>query len=377
MKTKIISIAVILALFTAMAADLIINGAEVFEQFGGEFLPRASHGYPDGAGTAGLKTVGSDNFSISAEGIKGVSFGSGFAKVTVRGASGKGGGISADIAYLSGNPGHMDAEAGNKAAEAPGVKYSVEGGQLSFHTDAGKQRDWTTVAVMLTLPNESSSVKDLYISNGSGDADIKDFPGTVHLNKTGGTLSLDSIGGLDGTVTQWSVINASDIKGSLELVTDRGNLTVDNASCGIKLVKSSGVIKCSNIAGDIKVNNMDGSIDIRSSRGNITAKAANAGITIAKVTGPVTVRSENGRIALSDIIGSINAVSYDGPVDIKLDAAAGYKIDAVTLKGSVAADLADAPGDGSEDARSFNGEVGDGTNKVSVSSAGGDITLVR
>ncbi|MEJ2614760.1 MAG: hypothetical protein P8Z35_07365 [Ignavibacteriaceae bacterium] len=189
-------------------------------------------------------------------------------------------------------------------------------------------------------------------------------------------LKIDSKGGaikiknLDGTIngqTMGGALDLGDLKGDLDLKTMGGAIRLYDSEVDGKVHTMGGAVEITNVKGDVKGSTNGGSVVMK----NVTSKSG-------KGTGNVvTVSTMGGSIDVDEAPSGADLKTMGGSINVR---SAKKFVKARTMGGSI--DIENT--DGAIDAETMGGDinaemVGDpnlGNRNVTLSSKGGDITLI-
>lgn len=148
------------------------------------------------------------------------------------------------------------------------------------------------------------------------------------------------------------------------------------------LSTASGDIEVGGVTGDLKVDSASGDVRIKDVSGTIHASTASGDVSIDNVKGPVSASSASGdvEVQISRLEGS-NKMTFStasGDVSVKLPGNLDAEIEISSISGSIHTDFPieiqeQEHGPGSH----ARGRLGSGTTHLSLSSASGDVSLLR
>jgi DUF4097 and DUF4098 domain-containing protein YvlB len=166
-----------------------------------------------------------------------------------------------------------------------------------------------------------------------------------------------------------------------------------------KLSTASGDIEVIDVAGEINVNTASGSITVSQIEGNVNANAASGDVKVAQVHGIVKANAASGDVTVSGVAGLVTANSASGDVnvdltriegngDLKFSSASGNvtvtapmdldaQVSMSTASGSIKSDFPLTIEDLESHGQKAYGRLGGGIVKLSVSTASGDLRLMR
>ena len=194
---------------------------------------------------------------------------------------------------------------------------------------------------------------NLDLKSNQGDVIVhNELKGSCQIVTGGGDITLNNVTGYTNLKTNGGDIAAGNINGDLVLGTNGGDITVKNVSGKGDIQTNGGEINIGNVGkylsvktygGDITTGDIGGNADVSTMGGNVSVKkvsgsaklSTNGGdIKILGSSGSTYARTFGGNLYLYNINGSITASTSSGDVYAELKSVNGYsKIE--TMNGSV------------------------------------------
>jgi DUF4097 and DUF4098 domain-containing protein YvlB len=145
---------------------------------------------------------------------------------------------------------------------------------------------------------------------------------------------------------------------------------------------ASGNIQVTGVDANINVNTASGDVTVADSHGSVRAATASGTMRIRNVTGQVSASSASGdvEVDITRLEGSenMNFATASGDVNVRMPFDLDADVSMSTVSGNIKTDFAIevkepryGPG------RNAEGRIGNGTRKVRLASASGDISLMR
>lgn len=243
------------------------------------------------------------------------------------------------------------------------ITVSVDNGVLTIKQNRTQQFfflwNLTSKIIEISLPQSYANRIDLENASGnlniSGDYQLTSF----NSRMTSGDVNLENIACPDFSVDCTS-----------------GNVTIGTIDAqNITITMTSGNLKASSITGDGNLKTLSGDIRIDSLTGNDQLFVTSGNINVSSFSGSGSVSCSSGNI---DIIiakssGDFSAKTNSGNVDIALEEAASYIIEANCTSGNVSANF---PMSFSDNKNHATGQVGNAEqNQLSISTTSGNIHL--
>jgi hypothetical protein len=147
------------------------------------------------------------------------------------------------------------------------------------------------------------------------------------------------------------------------------------------LSTASGDIDISGVAGDVKANTASGNVTLRQVEGNVKASTASGDVSVQEASGTVTASTASGDVDV-DLIrvegdGRLAFSSASGDVTVKAPAQLDADVEMSTASGSLTTDFPLTIDDREGHGRKAYGRLGKGTRPLKISTASGNVRLVR
>jgi hypothetical protein len=193
-------------------------------------------------------------------------------------------------------------------------------------------------------------------------------------------VALESCSG-DARVTQVKEVHVVQHNGDLLLTqVDAAEL---NGLNGDVQVGGSRSLKVTTLNGDLRVSAAQGELIIVGMRGDIRLRAVTGQAELRNVTGDIALRNPDGQFDVHDVNGDVEltgnlrsgeyTVHTNGDVRLQLDHNADARLELEAPVGSISCSL--KLSDIQESAHALQGTLGQGTAKVRIVAAGGDIRV--
>jgi DUF4097 and DUF4098 domain-containing protein YvlB len=273
----------------------------------------------------------------------------------------------------------------------PGGKLMMQVDRGSIHVTTSES-DRVQVHVVRELKRASESkAREVYAShqvNIEQDGDTveirADHPRKFHLFKKDPFNDLQ----VAYTVAIPSRFNVDlhTAGGSLKIGELHGTVLAKTAGGPITLAGVHGSANLHTAGGNLKIGRVSGDLIARTSGGGITIDAATGSIDAQTAGGPIEVRDAKGPVHASTSGGSVSAsftaqpnsksslTTSGGPVSVTLPQDVALSVTARTSGGSIHSDFA---GDWNKHHTSFVGPINGGGPELVLSTAGGNIRIVR
>jgi DUF4097 and DUF4098 domain-containing protein YvlB len=149
-----------------------------------------------------------------------------------------------------------------------------------------------------------------------------------------------------------------------------------------KLSTASGDIEVESVQGNLKASTASGDVTIKNASGSIKANSASGEVRVTDVAGEVNASTASGDVEVTitrlEGTGNMSFSSASGDVNVRMPSNLDADVSLSTVSGNVKTDFPievekDRWGAGSR----AKGKLGNGTRMVRLSSASGDVSLMR
>jgi hypothetical protein len=200
------------------------------------------------------------------------------------------------------------------------------------------------------------------------DLTLSTAGGSIHVDDLAGQLKLDTAGGS---------IHVGQIEGSVKADTAGGSIHIASATGPVEADTAGGSIKLGRMGGPVKADTAGGSIRIAAAAGPVHADTSGGSIELSDVAGPVTADVSGGSITARFIAAPTGESVLDctgGSVTVYLAQKLGFTLDAQSVGGRVACDLA-VESDRKPSRTSLKGQINGGGAPLKLRAVGGGITV--
>jgi len=155
-----------------------------------------------------------------------------------------------------------------------------------------------------------------------------------------------------GDDIQFSFVIQVPDKGSMNLRTMKGDISLDGVEGQHFIQNHSGLLRVRNSEGEIRIASTSGDVELNNIKGNVYAKTVNGDIRSSNSTGEIRFRTVSGHVladkikgtlivattsgdvvsTLQDVSKGVYIESVSGNIDLELPSAGGFTIDANALR---------------------------------------------
>ncbi|HKR63523.1 MAG TPA: DUF4097 family beta strand repeat-containing protein [Thermoanaerobaculia bacterium] len=199
----------------------------------------------------------------------------------------------------------------------------------------------------------------------------------VDVKTSGGSITLDDIGGEVEANTSGGSIKTGAISGTAKLNTSGGSITVGGARGEVVAHTSGGSIDIGDTASRVDARTSGGSIHLARVGGEVTARTSGGGIRIEDAKGRVDASTSGGSITATiseQPAGDSRLSTSGGGVTVNIASGIGVELDAKASGGGVHSDVPITI-QGMQDDDSLQGRIGGGGPKLVLRSSGGGIRV--
>jgi len=267
-------------------------------------------------------------------------------------------------------------------------KVTVSGTNVVVHVDgnANGKSD-----VTLELPPAASAD----VNAGHGDINIEGLKGSVNVASGHGDIKFESLGGTAHARVSRGNFSAHDVRGDLSvdgrmedvtLSEIRGKVLLDGDFFGsthlerieapLHFHSSRTDFEAARIAGDMTMDSSD--LHLQQAQGPIKIVTRSKSIDCSQVFGDIHIENSNDDVNVTPgaPLGNIWINNRNGSINLGLPPGAGFSIDGHANNGEISTDFP-LNQTGSNSSHSLTGEVGKGGPRITLMSSQGDIHLKK
>ncbi len=200
----------------------------------------------------------------------------------------------------------------------------------------------------------SNNIKgSVQIETRSGDISLASINGYLKALTNGGDITLSAVSGTADVTTYGGDITTGNVNGNLVLSTMGGDIEAQNITGKADISTKGGTINLMNVGKDLHAETNGGDVTTGDVGGNAVINTMGGSIHVKKVSGSAVLKTNGGNIKLLGASGSTQARTYGGNLEL-------YNIngtvDASTNSGEIYIEL--RPGSsGKSNIASMNGGV--------------------
>ena len=259
--------------------------------------------------------------------------------------------------------------------------------------------------VLVSVENRNNAHADLTIeipqgasadiTAGHGDVSVDGLKGASNVNSSHGDVKLSSIGGSSHVHMSKGDFSAHEIGGAVSLdghfgdvtISELGSsLTMDGEFFGDVHIEQIGStlhfhssrtdMEVGRLAGDLTMDSDD--LHIGQAVGPLRVVTHSKNIECSQVSGDVHIENSNGEVTVTAVapLGNIQITNASEPVTLTLPPNANFSINATTNGGDLNTDFG-LNVSGSDEHHSASGEVGEGGPKIELNVRHGDISIKK
>ncbi len=166
-----------------------------------------------------------------------------------------------------------------------------------------------------------------------------------------------------------------------KISTASGDITFAGVAGDIKINTASGDVKINQVEGNVQANTASGDMEITQVHGNVQVNAASGDIKVLNAAGMVSAKTASGDVDVEltriEGTGELKFASASGDVTVKAPAQLDALVDMTTANGSIKTDFPLTVEDLQDHGKKAHGQLGSGAVQMKISTASGDIKLVR
>jgi len=245
---------------------------------------------------------------------------------------------------------------------------------LTIELPAGASTDVTAGRGDVSVDGLKGSTN---VISGRGDVKVSSIGGSVHVHMTKGDFSAHEIAGavsLDGHLGD---VTISEVSGRLSLDGDFfGDTHLEQIASTVHFHSSRTDLDLGKLAGDLTMDSDD--LHVGQAVGPLRIVTRSKNIDCSEISGDVHIENENGEVTVNAVepLGNIQINNASDPVTLTLPPNSGFSINATTNGGDLNTDFS-LNVTGGDEHRNANGTVGKGGPKIDVNVRHGDITIKK
>jgi hypothetical protein len=215
------------------------------------------------------------------------------------------------------------------------------------------------------------------VNANRGDVKLSEIGGSAHVHMSKGDFSAHQIGGavtLDG---HYSDVTISEIHGSLSMDGDFfGDIHIEQIGSTLHFHSSRTDMEVARLAGELTMDDDD--LHIGQAVGPLRVVTYSKNIECSQVSGDVHIENRNGEVSVTAVepLGNIQITNASDPVTLTLPPDANFTINASTDNGDFNSDFT-LNVSGSDERHNANGTVGKGGPKIDVVVRHGDLSIKK
>ncbi len=213
------------------------------------------------------------------------------------------------------------------------------------------------------------------VNANHGDVKLTGIGGTVHVHMNKGDFSAHEIAGnvsLDGHVDD---VTVSEIAGNVMLEGEFfGDTHLEQVASNVHFHSSRTDMEMARLAGDLTMDSSD--LHIGQATGPLRVVTRSKNIECTQISGDIHIENANGEVSVTAVepLGNIQINNASDGVTLTLPPNAGFSINAQTDGGDLNTDFT-LNVNGSDEHHTANGTVGGGGPKIDIVVHHGDLTL--
>jgi len=215
------------------------------------------------------------------------------------------------------------------------------------------------------------------ITSGHGDVKLSSIGGSTHVHMSKGDFSAHEMGGAVSLDGHFGDVTVSEVTGSLALEGDFfGDTHLEQIGSNVHFHSSRTDLDIARLAGELTMDSDD--LHIGQAVGPLRVVTRSKNIDCSQVSGDVHIENENGEVTVNAVapLGNIQINNSSDPVTLTLPPTAGFSINATTNGGDLDTDFT-LNVTGNDEHRNANGTVGKGGPKIEVNARHGDISIKK
>jgi DUF4097 and DUF4098 domain-containing protein YvlB len=215
------------------------------------------------------------------------------------------------------------------------------------------------------------------ITAGHGDVKLTSIGGSVHVHMSRGDFSAHEIAGTVSIDGHFGDVTVSEVTGNLSMEGDFfGDTHLEQIGSNTHFHSSRTDLDVGRLAGELTMDSDD--LHVAQAVGPLRIVTRSKNIDCSQVSGDVHIENENGEVTVDAVapLGNIQITNASNPVTLTLPPNANFSINATTNGGDLDTDFT-LNVSGSDEHRNANGTVGKGGPKIDLNVRHGDISIKK
>ncbi len=215
------------------------------------------------------------------------------------------------------------------------------------------------------------------ISSGHGDVKLTSIGSTVHVHMSKGDFSAHEIGGTVSLDGHFDDVTISELAGGLSMEGEFfGDTHLEQIASTVHFHSSRTDFEMARLAGDLTLDSDD--LHVGQAVGPLRIVTRSKNIECSQVSGDVHIENANGDVSVTAVepLGNIQISNASDPITLTLPPNASFTINAATDHGDLNTDF-NLNVSGDDQRRIANGTVGSGGPKIDLAARHGDISIKK
>jgi DUF4097 and DUF4098 domain-containing protein YvlB len=215
------------------------------------------------------------------------------------------------------------------------------------------------------------------VTASRGDVKLSEIGGSAHAHMSKGDFSAHQIAGAVSVDGHMDDVTISDVVGSLSLDGDFfGDTHLEQIGSTVHFHSSRTDLDLGRLAGDLTMDSDD--LHVGQAVGPLRIVTRSKNIECTQISGDVHIENSNGEVSVTAVepLGNIQIDNSSDPVTLTLPPNAGFSIEAQTNGGDLNTDYS-LNVTGGDEHRNATGTVGKGGPKIQINARHGDISIKK
>ncbi|MFH1924555.1 MAG: DUF4097 family beta strand repeat-containing protein [Planctomycetota bacterium] len=196
----------------------------------------------------------------------------------------------------------------------------------------------------------------------------------IDINSGSGNVTAHDIGGMLVVNSHQGTVDATTIRGGLEIDNAQGDVTVRNVGNALRITSRQGNLQVVQTEGNVEIDHRQGKVSVCDIGGTLALKAQQGAIEVTGVQGSVKIENRQGNITVRDFHDQVDIDTRQGDVTLHVPPGLGAKVELETSRGmpEIKMPLTDL----TEEKGRVRGILGDGSGRIRVKTNQGQIRLL-
>lgn len=178
------------------------------------------------------------------------------------------------------------------------------------------------------------------VASRSGRIEVARIDGPLEVEQRSGRTTLRQIGGNVRVSSRSGGCEIEDVAGDIVIASRTGRITVRRVAGSLSIETRTGSVQVERVGGDLQVESRTGRIAAERITGNVRFTTTTGAVSVDDAAAGVRVQTTTGAVRYRGAVrGDVNIHVTTGAIQLEVDPAHPFLVDAETVTGSIRSDL--------------------------------------